>query len=48
MEDQVMTLVRWNQPTLATLMDDFFGKVATNGTNYFEPAVNVIENKDIY
>jgi len=48
MEDQIMALVRWNQPTLATLMDDFFGKVATNGTNYFEPAVNVIENKDVY
>jgi len=43
-----MTLVRWNQPTLATLMDDFFGKATSNGTNYFEPAVNVIENKDVY
>jgi HSP20 family protein len=48
MEDQIMALVRWNQPTLATLMDDFFGKVNTNGTSYFEPAVNVIENKDVY
>lgn len=48
MEDQIMALVRWNQPTLATLMDDFFGKVSTNGTSYFEPAVNVIENKDVY
>ena len=43
-----MTLVRWNQPTFATIMDDFLGKVATNGTTVFEPAVNVIENKDIY
>jgi HSP20 family protein len=48
MEDQIMALVRWNQPTLATLMDDFFGKVNTNGISYFEPAVNVIENKDVY
>jgi HSP20 family protein len=43
-----MTLVRWNQPTLATLMDDFFGKSTSNGTSLFEPAVNVIENKDVY
>jgi len=43
-----MTLVRWNQPTFATLMDDFLGKVTTNGTNVFEPAVNVIENKEVY
>ena len=43
-----MTLVRWNQPTLANLMDDFFGRVNTSGTNYFEPAVNIIENKDVY
>ena len=43
-----MALVRWNQPTIATLMDDFFGKVSTNGTSYFEPAVNIIENKDVY
>ena len=43
-----MALVRWNQPTIANLMDDFFGKVSTNGTSYFEPAVNIIENKDVY
>jgi len=43
-----MAIVRWNQPAFATLMDDFFGKVGTNGINYFEPAVNVIENKDVY
>ncbi len=43
-----MTLVRWNQSTLGTFMDDFLGKVATNGINAFEPAVNVIENKEVY
>jgi len=43
-----MTFVRWNQPTFATLMDDFLGKVTTNRTNVFEPAVNVIENKEVY
>ena len=43
-----MTLVRWNQPNLATLMDDFFGKATSNGNSLFEPAVNVIENKDVY
>lgn len=48
MEDKVMTLVRWNQPTLANWMDDFFSRVGTNGASIFEPAVNVIENKDVY
>ena len=43
-----MTFVRWNQPTFATLMYDFLGKVTTTITNVFEPAVNVIENKEVY
>jgi HSP20 family protein len=43
-----MALVRWNQPIFASFMDDFLGKVNTNGTSLFEPAVNVIENKDVY
>ena len=43
-----MALVRWNQPIFASFMDDFLGKVSTNGTSLFEPAVNVIENKDVY
>ncbi|MDP4291215.1 MAG: Hsp20/alpha crystallin family protein, partial [Bacteroidota bacterium] len=43
-----MALVRWNQPIFSSLMDDFLGKVSTAGTSLFEPAVNVIENKDSY
>lgn len=43
-----MAIVRWNQPVFASFLDDFLGKVNTNGTNIFEPAVNVIENKDVY
>ena len=43
-----MTLVRWNQPLFASMMDEFLGKTNTNGTSLFEPAVNVIENKDVY
>lgn len=43
-----MTLVRWNQPAFANLLDDFFARSGNNLVSSFEPAVNVIDNKDTF
>ncbi len=48
MEDQIMSIVRWNQPAFANLLDDFFARNSSNLVSVFEPAVNVLDNKDSF
>ncbi len=43
-----MTLVRWNQPAFANLLDDFFARNSNNLVSSYEPAVNVIDNKETF
>lgn len=44
-----MSLIRWkNQPTLSNFFDNFFDKDFFDDKNYYQPATNIVENKNSF